>query len=48
MNATFEDRAMWSANVRVQLISNLEKIERQYKDNVDEHRKEQPSFKVGD
>jgi len=28
VNATFEDRAMWLANVRVQLISNLEETQR--------------------
>ncbi len=47
MNPTFEDRTMWLADVRVQLISNLEEIQRRYKENVDEHGKEQPSFKVG-
>jgi hypothetical protein len=48
MNATFEDRTMWLANVRIQLIFNLEEIQRQYKENIDGRQKEQPSFKVGD
>jgi hypothetical protein len=43
-----EDRTMWLTNVRVQLVSNLEEMQRWYKENFDEHRKEQPSFKVGD
>ncbi len=47
-NLVAKDRAMWLAHVRTQLVSNLEKMQRQYKENVDEHWKEQPSFKVED
>jgi hypothetical protein len=46
MSPTVEDWAMWLANVWVQLISNLEKTQRWYKENVDEHWKEQTNFKV--
>jgi hypothetical protein len=39
---------MWLANVRIQLVFNFKMTQRQYKENADEHKKEQPSFKVGD
>jgi hypothetical protein len=39
---------MWLANVWAQLVSNLEEMQRRYKENVDEHKKEQPNFKVRD
>ncbi len=39
---------MWLVDVQTQLVSNLEEAQRRYKENVDEHWKEQPSFKVGD
>jgi hypothetical protein len=39
---------MWLTDVQTQLVSNLEKTQRRYKENVDEHWKEQPNFKVGD
>ncbi len=42
MNPTVEDRAMWLTNVQTELISNLEKTQRQYKENANEHWKEQP------
>ncbi len=42
------DQTMWLANVWIQFIFNFEETQRQYKDNDDEHKKEQPSFKVGD
>jgi len=29
---------MWLVDIRAQLISNLEKMQKQYKDNVNEHR----------
>jgi hypothetical protein len=45
---TTQDRAMWLVNVQSQLVSNLGKTQKRYKDNVNEHRKEQLSFKVGD
>jgi len=38
---------MWLADVRIQVVSNIKKTQRWYKENVDEHRKEQPNFKVG-
>jgi hypothetical protein len=48
MNLAVKDGAMWLANVWVQLVSNLEEAQKWYKENVNEHRKEQPSFKVRD
>jgi len=39
---------MWLADVQTQFVSNLEKTQRRYKENVDEHQKEQPNFKFGD
>jgi hypothetical protein len=33
-------------NIQAQLVFNLEETQKQYKDNVDEHWKEQSSFKV--
>jgi hypothetical protein len=35
-------------NIRTQLAFSLEKTQRRYKENANEHFKEQPSFKVGD
>jgi hypothetical protein len=46
MNLIVEDWAMWLMNVQTQLVFNLEETQGQYKENVDEHRKEQLSFKV--
>jgi hypothetical protein len=48
MNPTFENWTMWLVNVQVQLISNLEEVQRWYKKNVDEYRMEQLNFKVAD
>jgi hypothetical protein len=48
VNPTIENWIMWLANIRTQLVSSLEKTQRWYKEDVNEHRKEQPSFKVGD
>jgi hypothetical protein len=42
VNPTVENQAMWLADVQTQLIINLEETQRQYKDNADEHWKEQP------
>jgi hypothetical protein len=39
---------MWLANVQVQFASNFKEAQKQYKENVDEHRKEQPNFKFKD
>jgi hypothetical protein len=39
---------MWLVDIRTQLVSNLEKTQRRYKENVDEHQKEQLNFKVED
>jgi hypothetical protein len=41
-----ENRAMGLANVLAKLIFNLEETKRWYKENVDEHWKEEPNFKV--
>jgi hypothetical protein len=35
-------------DVRTQFVFNLKEAKRQYKKNVDEHGKKQPSFKVRD
>jgi hypothetical protein len=40
MNPIVEDQTMWLADVWTQFVSNLEEAQRQYKENVDEHRKE--------
>jgi len=42
VNPTVGNRTMWLVDVQTQLISNLEETQRQYKENVDEHWKEQP------
>ncbi len=48
MNPVAKDQAMWLVDVRVQLVYNLQEAQKRYKENVDEHQKEQPSFKVRD
>jgi hypothetical protein len=48
MNPTTKDRTMWLVGVWFQLVSNLEKMRKWFKENVDEHQKEQPNFKVKD
>jgi hypothetical protein len=48
VNPTAKDWAMWLMDVWIQLVSNLEEMQRRYKDNVNEHWKEQLSFKVKD
>ncbi len=35
---------MWLIDVRAQLVSNIEKTQRQYEENVDEHWMSQPYF----
>ncbi len=46
MNLAIEDRVTWLAYIQTQLVSNLEEAQRQYKENVNKHRKNQPNFKV--
>jgi hypothetical protein len=46
VNLAGEDQAMWLADIQTQLVSNLEKAQKRYKENVDKHRKDQPNFKV--
>jgi exosome complex RNA-binding protein Rrp4 len=48
VNLIVEDQVMWLVDIQAQLISNLEEAQRRYKENVDEHCKDQPNFKVGD
>jgi hypothetical protein len=48
MNPTTEDWTMWLVDVWAQFISNLEKTQKWFKENVDEHQKEQPNLKVRD
>jgi hypothetical protein len=38
---------MCLADVQAQLVSNLEEVQKRYKENDDEHKKEQPNFRVG-
>jgi exosome complex RNA-binding protein Rrp4 len=47
VNLVAEDRAMWLVDIRAQLVSNLENVQRQYKENANKHHKDQPNFKVG-
>jgi hypothetical protein len=47
MNLTIKDQTMYLVNVQAQLVCNLEKTHRRYKENVDECQNEQFSFKVG-
>jgi hypothetical protein len=47
-NPIAKDWAMWLTNVWIQLVFNLEQTQRWYKENVNEHWKEQPNFKVGE
>jgi hypothetical protein len=44
VNLTVEDQVMWLVNIQTQLISSLEEAQRQYKENANEYRKEQPSL----
>jgi hypothetical protein len=39
---------VWLVNIQAQFVSSFEKTQRWYKENVNEHCKEQPSFKVYD
>ncbi len=48
VNPLAKDRVMWLANVWAQIVSNLEKTQKWYKENANEHLKEQPNFKVMD
>jgi len=38
---------MWLVDIQAQLVSNLEEVQKRYKENDYEHQKEQPSFRVG-
>jgi hypothetical protein len=40
VNPIAKDQTMWLVEVRTQLVSNLEEVQRWYEENVDEHRKE--------
>ncbi len=46
MNLEARDRTMWLVDVWAKFVSNFEKMQKWYKENVDDHRKEQPNFKV--
>jgi hypothetical protein len=39
---------MWLTDVWAQHVFNFEKKQKQYKENVDDHWKQQPTFKVRD
>ncbi len=47
MNFLIKDRVTWLVNIQAQLVSNLEEVQRQYKENFHENCKDQPNFKVG-
>jgi hypothetical protein len=48
MDLIVEDQTMWLVDIQVQFVLNLEEAQRRYKENVDQHRKEQPSSNVKD
>jgi uncharacterized membrane protein YukC len=48
VNPISRDQALWLTNVQAQLVFNFEKALKHYKENVNEHWKQQPNFKVGD
>jgi hypothetical protein len=48
MNLIAEDRVTLLANIRAQLVSNLEETQRPYKENANKHCKYQLNFKVED
>jgi hypothetical protein len=39
LNLTIENWVMWLTNVQTQLVSNLEEMQKRYKDNDDAHKK---------
>ncbi len=40
MNPIVEDRVVWLTNIQTQFVSNLEEVQRWYRENVDEHNKD--------
>jgi hypothetical protein len=48
MNPATEDQIVWLADIQTQLVSKLEEVQRRYKENVDEHYKDQSNFKIRD
>ncbi len=40
MNLIVEDRTTWLTNIQTQLVSNLEKNQKIYEENVNEHHKD--------
>ncbi len=48
VNPMVKDQTMWLVDVWIQLVFNLKEAQKQYEENVDEHQKEQPNFKVRD
>jgi hypothetical protein len=40
VNPTIEDQVVWLTNIQAQLVSNFEKVQRWYKENVNKHRKD--------
>jgi hypothetical protein len=47
VNLEAENWIMWLVNTRTQLVFSPEEAQKWYKENVNEHHKEQPNFKVG-
>ncbi len=51
MNPVTKDQAMWLTDVQAQFVGfkvEFKEVQRQYKEEVDEHQKEQPNFKFRD
>jgi len=48
MNPATEDQIVWLADIQTQLVSKLEEVQRRYKENVNEHYKDQSNFKIRD
>jgi len=40
MNLVIEDQVAWLANIRAQLVFNLEEVQKRYKENANEHHKD--------
>jgi hypothetical protein len=47
VNVVIKNRIAWLAYIQAQLVANLGEAQKQYKENVDEHHKNQPNFKDG-
>jgi hypothetical protein len=48
VNPITGDRTLWFTDVQAQVVFNFEETLKRYKENVNEHWKKQPNFKVED